>query len=119
VQDFRIADLFAGLLSVAIVGMTVNTTLRRVERRLALAAGVRRMTAATPTMSGDPIAGPQFGVTRVRLVNSRPRGVSRRVAGPRLPADYLVDAALLSRTSSSKSRRTTRSRSFSPACPPS
>jgi ABC-type nitrate/sulfonate/bicarbonate transport system permease component len=34
-QDFRIAGLFAGLLSVAIVGMAVNTTLRRVEQRLA------------------------------------------------------------------------------------
>lgn len=34
-QDFRIAGLFAGLLSVALIGIAVNTTLSRVERRLA------------------------------------------------------------------------------------
>ena len=34
-QDFRIAGLFAGLLSVALIGIVVNTTLSRVERRLA------------------------------------------------------------------------------------
>ncbi len=34
-QDFRIAGLFAALLSVALIGIAVNTTLSRVERRLA------------------------------------------------------------------------------------
>jgi ABC-type nitrate/sulfonate/bicarbonate transport system permease component len=34
-QDFRIAGLFAGLLTVALVGMTLNTSLRWVERRVA------------------------------------------------------------------------------------
>jgi ABC-type nitrate/sulfonate/bicarbonate transport system permease component len=34
-QDFRIAGLFAGLLTVALVGMTLNTSLRWLERRVA------------------------------------------------------------------------------------
>lgn len=34
-QDFHIAGLFAGLFTVALVGMTMNTTLRWLERRVA------------------------------------------------------------------------------------